>query len=121
VPGGHAGLSPYDKLSSAFRDGALVVSRRMGGPNKRATKEVAKSKNGDKVDVSASDAAPADLSGLRGTEPFFCDADHKARQTLPIPRSPIPDPGLVVRTKFYACNPERNEAETIESQTRIQS
>ena len=69
------------QLSPAFRDGALVVSRRMGGPNKRATQEVAqvkepKSKNGDKVDVSASDAAPADLSGLRGIEPFFGDADH---------------------------------------------
>jgi hypothetical protein len=26
--------------------------------------------------VSASEAAPADLSGVRRIEPFFCEADH---------------------------------------------
>src|SRR5215218_288674 len=119
MPGGHAGLSPYDKLSSAFRDGALVVSRRMGGPNKRATNEVAQveeRRQSRRERVRRGPSRP--LWSARDRAVLLWRRSHKARQTPPIPRSPIPDPGLVVKTKFYTCNTERNEAETIESQTR---
>ena len=44
---------------------------------KRPPKKWPKSTNGDEVDVSAPEAAPADLSGLRWIEPFFRDADHR--------------------------------------------